>query len=158
TDYLIVPLFFTDGAIHAMSWTTRAPGGFRDAQVAALEAITKPFTRLVEIWRLQRTATTLLETYVGKRSGARILAGHVRRGDVETIEAAFWYSALRESTQLNEDQSPAALIELLTQYFEAVSSAAAARGGEVLQFIGDAALVIFPVGADGRRGACRAAL
>jgi adenylate cyclase len=158
TDYLIVPLTFTDGAIHAASWTTRAPDGFLDAHVAALEAIAKPFTRLVEIWRLQRTATTLLETYVGKRSGARILAGHVRRGDVETIEAAFWYSDLREFTALNENLDPAALIELLNQYFEAVSSAAAARGGEVLQFIGDAALVIFPVGADGRRGACRAAL
>ncbi|MBI3515315.1 MAG: adenylate/guanylate cyclase domain-containing protein [Proteobacteria bacterium] len=158
TDYLIVPLVFTDGAVHAVSWTTRAPDGFIELHIAALEGIAKPLARIAEIWALKRTATTLLETYVGKRSGARILAGHVRRGDVETIEAAFWYSDLREFTALNESLEPAALIELLNQYFEEVSSAAAARGGEVLQFIGDAALVIFPVGAEGRRGACRAAL
>ena len=158
TDYLIVPLVFTDGAIHAVSWTTRAPDGFSDAQIAALEAIAKPLARIAEIWALRRTATTLLETYVGRRSGARILAGHVRRGDVETIEAAFWYSDLRGFTALNETLAPAALIALLNSYFGAVAEAVAARGGEVLQFIGDAALVIFPVGEGGRHGACRDAL
>jgi adenylate cyclase len=107
---------------------------------------------------LRRTATNLLEAYVGKRSGARILAGHVRRGDVETIEAALWYSDMRDFTALNEDLPPADLIALLNDYFGVVAGATGARGGEVLQFIGDAALVVFPVGADGRRAACDAAL
>jgi adenylate cyclase len=160
TDYLIVPLVFTDGAIHAASWTTRAPEGFSDAHVAAIDAITKPFSRVAEIWALRRTAVNLLDTYVGKRSGARILAGHIRRGDVETIEAAFWYSDLRDFTALNETLAPPDLIALLNDYFEAVSTATAARGGEVLQFIGDAALVVFPARPEtgGRRGACQAAL
>ncbi len=160
TDYLIVPLVFTDGAIHAASWSTQAPEGFSDAHVAAIEAISKPFARVAEIRALRRTAVNLLDTYVGKRSGARILAGHIRRGDVETIEAAFWYSDLRDFTALNEMLAPPELIALLNEYFEAVSSAVAARGGEVLQFIGDAALVVFPARAEtgGRRGACQAAL
>lgn len=158
TDYVIVPLVFTNGEIHAASWTTRAPGGFTDDQLAALNRITRPLARVAEVRALRRTAVNLLDTYVGKRSGARILAGHVRRGDVETIEAAFWYSDLRDFTGLNESLAPAALIQLLNDYFGAVSSAAEARGGEVLQFIGDAALVIFPVGGEGRAGACRAAL
>jgi adenylate cyclase len=160
TDYLIVPLVFTDGAIHAASWSTQAPEGFSDAHVAAIEAISKPFARVAEIRALRRTAVNLLDAYVGKRSGARILAGHIRRGDVETIEAAFWYSDLRDFTALNEMLAPPELIALLNEYFEAVSSAVAARGGEVLQFIGDAALVVFPARAEtgGRRGACQAAL
>ncbi len=158
TDYLAQPLAFSDGAIHAVSWATAAPGGFRDADVAALEAIVRPLTRMAEIWALRRTATNLLEAYVGKRSGARILAGHVRRGDVETIDAALWYSDMRDFTALNENLAPADLIALLNDYFGAVAAATAPHGGEVLQFIGDAALVVFPVGADGRGTACRAAL
>src|SRR5260370_961313 len=79
TDYLIVPLVFTDGAIHAASWSTQAPEGFCDAHVAAIEAISNPFARVAEIRALRRTAVNLLDAYVGKRSGARILAGHIRR-------------------------------------------------------------------------------
>ena len=160
TDYLIVPLTFTDGAVHAVSWTTRGPGGFSDAEVAAIERVSRPLARVAEVRALRRTAVNLLDTYVGQRSGARIMAGHIRRGDVETIEAAFWYSDLREFTALNEALAPDDLIVLLNEYFGAVTSAVTTRGGEVLQFIGDAALVIFPVSPEtgGRRGACRAAL
>jgi adenylate cyclase len=158
TDYLAVPLVFTDGQLHAATWATDAPQGFSDTHLAAIDAITRPLSRVAEIRAWRRTATNLLETYVGRRSGARILAGHIRRGDVETIEAAFWYSDLRDFTMLNETLPPPELLTLLNEYFEAVASTAGAQGGEVLQFIGDAALVIFPVGADGRRGACTAAL
>ncbi len=160
TDYIVIPLVFTDGAVHAYTCTTQAPQGFSDAHIAALDAITTPLARVAEIRALQRTAVNLLDTYVGKRNGARILAGHIRRGDVETIEAVFWYSDLRDFTGLNEALPPAELIALLNDYFEAVSSATGARGGEVLQFIGDAALVVFPVTPEsgGRCGACRAAL
>jgi adenylate cyclase len=158
TDYLAVPLVFTDGQLHVASWATDAPQGFADAHLAAIDAVTKPLARVAEIRALGRTATSLLETYVGRRSGARILAGHIRRGDVETIEAALWYSDLRDFTLLNETLPPADLLALLNEYFEAVASAAAAHGGEVLQFIGDAALVIFPVGAAGSGAACGGAL
>ncbi|HUA52468.1 MAG TPA: adenylate/guanylate cyclase domain-containing protein [Candidatus Sulfotelmatobacter sp.] len=160
TDYLIVPLRFSDGSLHAVTFATVAPQGFDDAHVAAIDTIVIPLARVAEIRAARRTAITLLETYVGQRSGARILAGHIRRGDVETIEAAFWYSDLREFTALNEALAPHDLIVLLNEYFGAVTNAVTARGGEVLQFIGDAALAIFPVGSDtdGRRGACRAAL
>jgi len=158
TDYLAVPLVFTDGQLHVATWATDAPQGFSDAHLAAIDAVTKPLARVAEIRALGRTATSLLETYVGRRSGARILAGHVRRGDVETIEAALWYSDLRDFTLLNETLPPADLLALLNEYFEAIASAATAHGGEVLQFIGDAALAIFPVGADGSGAACGGAL
>ncbi len=158
TDYLAVPLVFTDGQLHVATWATNTPQGFSDAHLAAIDAITKPLARVAEIRAWRRTATNLLETYVGRRSGARILAGHIRRGDVETIEAAFWYSDLRDFTMLNETLPPSELLALLNDYFWAVTSATTAHGGEVLQFVGDAALVIFPVGEDGSGVACGAAL
>ena len=158
TDYLAQPLAFSDGQLHCVTWATDAVGGFSDAHVAAFDSIVPALARVAEIRALRRTAINLLDTYVGRRSGARILAGHVQRGDVETIEAAFWYSDLREFTHLNETLPPADLLALLNDYFEAVATAADANGGEVLQFIGDAALVIFPVGTAGRGTACRNAL
>ena len=160
TDYLALPLVFTDGQVHVVTWATDAPAGFTDAELAAIDTLIRPLARVAEVRALRRTAINLLDTYVGRRSGARILAGHIRRGDIETIEAAFWYSDLREFTWLNETLAPPDLLTLLNEYFEAVANAAEGFGGEVLQFIGDAAVLIFPVGAgaEGRRTACRNAL
>ena len=70
TDYLIQPLDFSDGQIHAISWTTTAAGGFSAADLAALEAIRRPLARLTEIYALRRVLTTLLTTYVGRSTGA----------------------------------------------------------------------------------------
>src|ERR1700741_3002857 len=73
TDYLASPLVFTDGAIHALTCTTRQPGGFTDAQIAGIEAIITPLARVTEIRALRRMASTLLDTYVGHDAGERIL-------------------------------------------------------------------------------------
>lgn len=88
TDYIAMPVVFTDDSVHAVSWATRQPGGFTDDQVAALRSVMAPLARLVEIMRLRRTAILLLETYVGSRAGERILAGQIRRGHTETMQAA----------------------------------------------------------------------
>src|SRR5262249_10995165 len=73
TDYLASPLPFTNGEIHVVTWTTRAPGGFTPAQAAALESVATPLARVAEIRALRRTASNLLDTYVGHRTGERIL-------------------------------------------------------------------------------------
>ena len=75
TDYAAFPLLFTDGTVHVATWTTRQPGGFTPQQFADLEAIIAPLTRVAEIRALRRTATNLLDTYVGRQAGERILAG-----------------------------------------------------------------------------------
>ncbi|HEX5077679.1 MAG TPA: hypothetical protein VFV80_00930, partial [Geminicoccaceae bacterium] len=87
TDYLIQPLPFTSGEVRAVSWTTMRPGGFTGADLAALEAVRRPLARLAEIYALRRTATTLLDTYVGRHAGQRIMRGRIRRGDIERIAA-----------------------------------------------------------------------
>jgi adenylate cyclase len=75
TDYVAVPLVFTDSSIHVATWSTQQPGGFTPAQFSALESITMPLTRVAEIRALRRTATNLLDTYVGRQAGERILMG-----------------------------------------------------------------------------------
>jgi len=85
TDLLVTPLVFTDGDVHAALWATRQPGGYTDEQIAGIEAIVDPFARVAEVRALRRTATNLLDTYVGSRTGQRILAGEIRRGHVGEV-------------------------------------------------------------------------
>jgi adenylate cyclase len=154
TDYLIQPLIFTWGAVHAASWATRRPGGFTEAQIAALGRIEAPLTRVAEIRAREREAVNLLNAYVGGGAGERILAGRIRRGDVETIRAAIWLSDMRGFTALADRLPPPELIALLNRYFDCQVPAIHRQGGEVLKFMGDGLLAIFPLpGGDRDTGA-----
>jgi len=145
TDYLACPLFFTDGAIHVVTCTTREPGGFSDAQVAGIEAIITPLARVTEIRALRRMASTLLDTYVGHDAGERVLAGHIRRGDIEEIHAAIWLSDMRGFTALADSLPPRVMIDLLNRYFDCQVPVILDHGAEVLKFIGDGLLAIFAI-------------
>src|SRR5215471_12144283 len=127
TDYMALPLFFTDGAVHVVTCTTKEPGGFTDAQIASIEAIITPLARVAEIRALRRTASTLLDTYVGHDAGERILAGRIRRGD---------------------RQPPRVLIDLLNRYFDCQVPVIHEHGAEVLKFMGDGLLAIFTIAGD----------
>jgi adenylate cyclase len=148
TDYLATPLFFTDGAVHVATWTTRQPGGFSDAQFAGLETVIAPLARVTEIYALRRTASNLLDTYVGHSPGERILAGQIRRGDVEQIHAAIWLSDMRGFTALADRLPPRELIDLLNRYFDCQIPALLDYDAEVLKFMGDGLLAIFPIADD----------
>jgi adenylate cyclase len=102
--------------------------------------------------------TAALEAYLGRRSAARVLAGPLRRDIGETIQAALLYADLRGFTALSESNSPAAVISALDAWFDRIAGAVHAFGGEVLKFIGDGMLAIFPVVGGAPRGACDAAL
>ena len=145
TDYIALPLLFTDGSIHASSWTTREAGGFTDAQLAALRTILSPFARLGEIFALRRTASTLLDTYVGNRAGERIMAGRIRRGHAETMQAAIWLSDLRGFTALSDRLPAETVVEILNGYFDCQVASIRDHGGEVLKFMGDGLLAVFPI-------------
>jgi adenylate cyclase len=148
TDYAAFPLLFTDSSIHAATWSTRAPGGFTPEQFEAIESIIAPLARVAEIRALRRTAGNLIDTYVGHQTGERIMSGKIRRGYVEAIRAAIWLSDMRGFTAQSERLSPQALIDRLNVYFGAQVPAIMDHGGEVLKFMGDGLLAIFPVGAD----------
>ena len=110
TDYAAFPLLFTDGSMHAATWTTKAPGGFTPEQFSAIESIIPPLARVAEIRALRRTAGNLIDTYVGHQTGERILSGKIRRGYVEAIRAAVWLSDMRGFTALSERSPPQAVI------------------------------------------------
>jgi adenylate cyclase len=148
TDYLPLPLFFSDGAVHGVTCSTRQPDGFTNGQVAGFEAIITPLARVAEIRALRRTASTLLDTYVGHDAGERILAGRIRRGDIEEIHAAIWLSDMRGFTVLSDRQPPRALIDLLNRYFDCQVPVILDYGAEVLKFMGDGLLAIFTIAGD----------
>jgi adenylate cyclase len=145
TDYLATPLIFTNGSVHVATWSTRQVDGFTDAQIAAIETIVKPFTRVAEIRALQRTATNLLDTYVGHDAGERILAGRIRRGHTEKIHSVIWLSDMRGFTSMADRLPPQKLVDLLNRYFDCQVPTILRHGGEVLKFIGDGLLAIFPL-------------
>ena len=104
------------------------------------------------------TLTAALEAYLGRRSAMRVLAGPLRRNIGETIQAALLFADLRGFTALSESNPPSAVIAALDAWFDRIGGSVHAFGGEVLKFIGDGVLAIFPVGAASRQAACEAAL
>jgi adenylate cyclase len=160
TDYFATPLIFTDGAIHVATWSTRAPGGFTDEQFSGIESVITPLARVAEIRALRRTASNLLDTYVGHQAGERIWAGRIRRGHTETIHAVIWLSDMRGFTAAADRLPPQVLVDLLNRYFDCQVPAIVAHGGEVLKFMGDGLLAIFPIAEDaaGIGDICRGAL
>jgi adenylate cyclase len=157
TDYSAFPLLFTDGTIHVATWSTKEPGGFTAKQFSDLESVIAPLARVAEIRALRRTAANLIDTYVGHQTGERILSGKIRRGHVEAIRAAIWLSDMRGFTASSELLPPQALIDRLNLYFGAQVPAILEHGGEVLKFMGDGLLAIFPIAGDAG-AVCRRAL
>ncbi|MBR0795457.1 adenylate/guanylate cyclase domain-containing protein [Bradyrhizobium jicamae] len=145
TDYVAVPLINTDGFVNASTWTTRQPGGFTEEQLSAIRSIAVPLARYIEIVTLRRTASLLLDTYVGNRAGEKILGGQIRRGHADTMDAAIWLSDLRGFTALSDRLPAETVVEILNLYFDCQVSAIRANGGEVLKFMGDGLLAVFPV-------------
>src|SRR5882757_9150135 len=116
TEYVVLPLHFTDGSLHAASWATKQPGGFTKEHLSVLRSTLLPFTRLAEIFALRRTAASLLDTYVGNRAGERIMAGQIRRGHAESMRAAIWLSDLRGFTALSDRLAAPTVVDILNQY------------------------------------------
>jgi adenylate cyclase len=145
TDYAALPMVFGNGTVNVLTVATAAPRGFDDSDIDRLGALANLFAPLVEIIEARRMTLGLLDAFIGPRISERILHGQVKRGDGDRIEAAFWYSDLRGFTELSETLPAAELLHLLNEYFENCAAAAAARGGEILQFIGDAILIVFEI-------------
>ena len=159
SDYLGLPLRFTNGEIHVATFTTRQAGGFTDAEVGALERIVPPLARVAEVRALRRTAINLLDAYVGRKAGERILGGRIQRGDAEAIRAVIWLSDMRGFTKLADSLPPQSLLAILNTFYDGLVPAIEAEGGEVLKFIGDGLLAIFHIADEGEVGdACARAL
>jgi adenylate cyclase len=145
TDYLALPMHFADNSLHSASWTTKQPGGFSDDEIATLRALARPLARVIEIMSLRRTAVMLLDTYVGNRAGERIMGGQIRRGHTDTMHAAIWLSDLRGFTALSDRLPAETVVEILNHYFDCQVATIRSHGGEVLKYMGDGLLAVFPI-------------
>jgi len=154
-DWIQLPLLFSGGRRHSLLVAGETGRKFSPTELTALDWIGGMVAPVLESLMTRRVARTLLETYVGPRAGGRILDGRIQRGDVEEIEAALWFSDLRDSTRLAETLSSVELLATLNAFFEHIAGAVTAHGGEVLRFVGDGMLVVFPSRGSGLTGACR---
>jgi adenylate cyclase len=162
TDYVaIINRFAEDGVIGEMDcvysfWTTDRPDGFTDEEIGALKRLT-PFIGLaIKSASLARIAATLVETYLGRDAGRRVLRGRIERGVADRIKTVLWFSDLRNYTRISDTSPPEEIIPLLNDYADAVVSSIHEHDGDVLKLIGDGVLAIFP--AEERSRACAAAL
>jgi adenylate cyclase len=166
TDYLVMPTAFelpsipseftTTGMV--VSWATRAEGGFPDDALAAIQYIQKRLALAARATLQGQIGRTIAETYLGTIAGKKVLSGQIRHGDGETIEAVIFFSDMRNSTAIAEKLGPDAYLAFLNSYFEAAAGAILDQGGEVLDFIGDAVLGVFPIGPQGLDPSVRQAI
>jgi adenylate cyclase len=156
TDYVALPLLFTTGHVDALSVVSDRPGGFSADDLDRMFQLQFAFTRIVETHSLRDTAVNLLDAYVGRAAGQRILAGEVKRGDGQTIEAVLWYCDLRGFTRASDRLPRDAIIALLNDYFTIMGGAVTGAGGEVLKFMGDGMLAMLPIASADERMAVAA--
>ncbi len=145
TDYLALPMSFSDGQINVITFATDRAEGFSLELQAEIHEILPLLARLFEVHAMKHTATELLQTFIGRHTGAQVLKGAIRRGDGEDIHAVIWFSDLRGSTELAERMPRQQFLDYLNRYFDCIAGAIAEHGGEVLRFVGDAVLAIFPI-------------
>jgi adenylate cyclase len=154
TDYLALPIEYGDGSVQVGAFTTDRPGGFSDREVALVEALAPAIAAALEPAAMRHSMASLLEVYLGAGPADRIGKGAFRRGQTTEIEAAVMVTDLRDFTGLSERLAPDALLDSLGAYFEIVVDAVRAEGGDVLKFIGDGVLSVFPAEKGYRRDAC----
>src|SRR5262249_8849784 len=161
TDYVaIINRFAAEGSIGEMdcvysSWVPKDPGRFRNEHIAALQRLAPFLALAVKSVALTRMTGTLMQTYLGRDAGRRVLSGRIMRGVADRIDTVLWFSDLRGFTRIS-DMTPKHVIPLLNDYADVIVSAIHEQDGDVLKFTGDGVLAIFT--ADDRTRACNAAL
>src|SRR5579863_10537410 len=145
TDYLALPVPSAFGGNYAVSFVSDRPGGFTDGEVADMTRAAQRLPVVMDMHSLRAIANNLLTAYLGPMTGPRVLAGHIRRGQSDTITAVLWSSDLRGFTARSDRLPGARMIAILDALFDVQAKAIHAHGGEILKFIGDGLLAIFPI-------------
>lgn len=158
TEYLALPVELSDGRMNGITFATDHPGGFTDAHRQVLEVLRPAVAARLDLGSMQFALSSLLRVYLGPNAAKRVLQGKFQRGQGESIRAAIWYCDMRGFTELTDAWPATEVVALLDRYFEAVGGAVEGHGGEILKFVGDAVLAVFPVGEQGPRGPCGQAL
>lgn len=158
TDYVVFPLRFGNGEVTYISFATDHAGGFPARALEVLEALLPVLSVRLEVESKDLALQSLLQVYLGQNAAARVLAGAFLRGTGQPIHAAVWFCDMRGFTTLADQRPAPEVVHILDRFFEAVAGPIGPHGGEVLKFIGDAVLAIFPVREDDSDAACQRAL
>ncbi len=141
------------------SWCTDRESGFTNEDIRSLQRIEQRLAVAFKISIHRKLTENILAAYLGPGAGGQVMDGQIKRGDGKNIRAVIWYSDMRDSTRLADSLTGEAFLRALNDYFESTAGAVLQHEGEVLRFIGDAVLAIFPILADGdARSKCRAAV
>jgi adenylate cyclase len=140
------------------SFATDRKGGFSDDDTTLVQATLPALSLAMKAHAGHVIASGLLETYLGEDAGRRVHAGSIMRGSVDNLRAVIWYADIRGFTPLSDTAPGSVVVELLNDVFEILASSLRERGGQVLKFIGDAMLAIFPFGDADRAETCRRAV
>ncbi|MCP5432944.1 MAG: adenylate/guanylate cyclase domain-containing protein [Alphaproteobacteria bacterium] len=145
TDYMAMPLTFSDGSRHFVSWASDAPEGFSTDALTLLYDLMPLICLRMEIAHARVTSRTLLETYLGALAANRILAGRIRRSESEALAAVLLFADMRGFTHQAERLGAGDLVALLNVFYDAIAAPVAAHGGDVVKLVGDGILTVFPI-------------
>ena len=154
TDFFAMPLEFGDGSAQGMSMVADGDDGFSDEHIALFEKLRHPLAAATEPGAMRRSTRSLLKTYIGKGPAGAVTAGSIRRGDLSVLNAVVMFSDLRGFTEKSNRWSDRDLMDALDGYFEVVVDAVQQHQGDVLKFLGDGILAVFPIENEGSRDAC----
>jgi adenylate cyclase len=146
TDYFALPVGGAFGPrAYMAAYVTDRPGGFSEREIADLTAVSERLSIVADMNSQKQIAENVLKAYLGPNTGRKVLAGQIRRGSGEAIAAVLWSSDLRRFTQMSDQLPGERVIGILNDLFDVQAKAIVGRGGEILKFIGDGLLAIFPV-------------
>ena len=158
TDYFLMPLPFQDATrTSTMSFASIREGGFSDPDLARLQMAARIWSSVAERWVLRHIALDLLAHYLGRAPAERVYAGQIERGDVSRIEAAILICDLRGFTAMTDRAQHGEIVSLLNRWFEVIGAAIGAHRGDILKFMGDGLLAVFPL-EESRGATCDRAL
>ncbi len=145
TDYFALPVKSSLGTNYMLTYVTDRSGGFTAQEISDLTRVSQRLPLLADVYMHRRIARNILDAYLGAKTGLKVLEGQIRRGTGEEITAVLWSSDLRGFTERSDRLTGIRMIAILNALFDAQAKAVASHGGEILKFIGDGLLAIFPI-------------
>jgi adenylate cyclase len=145
TDYFALPIKNSFGTNYMATYVTDRIGGFSNKEISDLTRVSQRLSLLADLRNQRRVASNILSAYLGAKTGPKVLAGQIRRGTGEDITAVLWSSDLRGFTERSDRLSGKQVIAMLNALFDAQAKAINDHGGEILKFVGDGLLSIFPI-------------
>jgi adenylate cyclase len=156
TELLFIPLKTSGGPVSVAAFCCGRPEGFSPDDRTIIEQIVPALRNVCEVRILRAIEQTLLDTYTGATTAQHILAGQIRRGQLESLEAALLLCDLRGFTELSNRLPAERVAQLLDAYFDRLVPVIIGHGGEIVKFMGDAVLAFFR--RDDAAEACQVAL